>query len=515
MAASEFPAVPDGVVDQRFQRQIVADPTGEAPGTIVVDPNTFYLHLVGNDGTSIRYGIGVGREGFSWSGTYKNQYKRRWPKWKPPNEMVARQPELERYSIANGGMQGGPENPLGARALISSRPRLEVSREDTLYRIHGNPDPRSIGRAVSSGCIRMLNQDVIDLFDRVPSRAPVVGVLQVCRPHSPESDHNSTRRTQMKLANLALSTAFASATLLVSALIGTMNHAHAAAPHKHSELMQVTKTPSCRLLCGIDCPAREHRFTARCHRHERLREDEDSTPKCLRSCRRVIPPVSVATWSKAMSHSKRSTSCWKKSPMPWAMPYSKCRWVPRYGHEPEGGLTKSTPPGRERAKARSLLHCRSAGQLSHAPCLDHCDPGGSAGRLERPVWLRTSPRKTTVSCLVLDDTVVVALGRTVYGENLCCVPRCRIKGQSDWEQPGSDGLMLAPPHHETGDTWHHKDALLFALTKNGVTSMLGPNSTYKSAMPAYAGILSDEEIVAALSYSNLAGRMTCASATTS
>ena len=170
----QIPAVPVGVVDQRFQRQIVADPTGEAPGTIVVDPNTFYLHLVRNDGTSIRYGIGVGREGFSWSGTSRIQYKRRWPTWKPPNEMVARQPELERYSIANGGMQGGPENPLGARALYLFQATPGGVWEDTLYRIHGNPDPRSIGRAVSSGCIRMLNQDVIDLFDRVQSRAPVV-----------------------------------------------------------------------------------------------------------------------------------------------------------------------------------------------------------------------------------------------------------------------------------------------------------------------------------------------------
>ena len=169
-----IPAVPDGIVEQRYQRQIVSDPTGEAPGTIVVDPNTFYLYLVRNDGTSLRYGIGVGREGFSWSGTSRIQYKRKWPTWKPPNEMVARRPELERYSIANGGMQGGPDNPLGARALYLFQATPGGVWEDTLYRIHGNPDPRSIGRAVSSGCIRMLNQDVIDLFDRVPSRAPVV-----------------------------------------------------------------------------------------------------------------------------------------------------------------------------------------------------------------------------------------------------------------------------------------------------------------------------------------------------
>lgn len=99
-----------------------------------------------------------------------------------------------------------------------------------------------------------------------------------------------------------------------------------------------------------------------------------------------------------------------------------------------------------------------------------------------------------------DDTVVVTLGRTVYGENCAACHGVDLEGQKDWKQPGSDGLMPAPPHDETGHTWHHNDALLFALTKNGVTSMLGPNSTYKSAMPAYAGILSDEEIVAALSY---------------
>ena len=169
-----IPAVPDGVVEPRYLRQTVPDPTGEAPGTIVVDPNSFYLHLVQGNGLAMRYGIGVGREGFAWSGTSRIQYKRRWPTWKPPNEMVARQPELERYSIANGGMQGGPENPLGARALYLFQATPGGVWEDTLYRIHGNPDPRSIGRAVSSGCIRMLNQDVIDLFDRVQSRAPVV-----------------------------------------------------------------------------------------------------------------------------------------------------------------------------------------------------------------------------------------------------------------------------------------------------------------------------------------------------
>ncbi|MDA8870074.1 L,D-transpeptidase [Rhizobiaceae bacterium] len=169
-----IPAVPDNIVEARFKRQVVPNTTGEPAGTVVVDPNTFYLYLVQNDGTAMRYGIGVGREGFAWSGASKVQYKRRWPTWKPPDEMVARQPELEKYSIANGGMEGGPENPLGARALYLFQATPGGVWEDTLYRIHGNPDARSIGRAVSSGCIRMLNQDVIDLHDRVPNGARVV-----------------------------------------------------------------------------------------------------------------------------------------------------------------------------------------------------------------------------------------------------------------------------------------------------------------------------------------------------
>jgi lipoprotein-anchoring transpeptidase ErfK/SrfK len=163
-------AVPRGVVPERYWRQQVPNPfPGEAAGTIVVDPNAFYLHLIENSETAMRYGIGVGRQGFSWSGDAKVQYKRKWPRWKAPDDMVARNPELQPYSVANGGMEPGPLNPLGARALY-----LFQNSEDTLYRIHGNPEANSIGKAVSSGCIRMLNHDIIDLFERARSGAKVI-----------------------------------------------------------------------------------------------------------------------------------------------------------------------------------------------------------------------------------------------------------------------------------------------------------------------------------------------------
>lgn len=165
-----IPAIGPGIVPERFWRQRVSNPfPGEAAGTIVVDPNAFFLHLIENSETAMRYGIGVGRQGFSWSGDAKVQYKRKWPRWKAPDDMVARNPKLEPYSVANGGMDPGPLNPLGARALY-----LFQNGEDTLYRIHGNPEANSIGKAVSSGCIRLLNHDAIDLFDRARSGAKVV-----------------------------------------------------------------------------------------------------------------------------------------------------------------------------------------------------------------------------------------------------------------------------------------------------------------------------------------------------
>ncbi len=148
-------------IDPRYRRQLVSYVAEEEPGSIIVDPDARFLYLTREDGTAIRYGVGVGREGFGWSGEAVVGDKQAWPRWHPPKEMIAREPHLARF--ANGGMPGGPENPLGARALY-----LYENGRDTLYRIHGTSDPTSIGRAVSSGCIRLLNQDIIDLYDRVP-----------------------------------------------------------------------------------------------------------------------------------------------------------------------------------------------------------------------------------------------------------------------------------------------------------------------------------------------------------
>ena len=163
------PAVPIERVDPRFYRQIVPDPTGERPGTIVVDTNSHFLYLVRENGEALRYGVGLGREGFAWAGRAAVQWKQKWPKWTPPAEMIARQPELAKYSADNGGMPGGLDNPLGARALY-----LFSNGEDTLYRIHGSPEWWSIGKSVSSGCVRLMNQDIIDLYDRVPKGTPVL-----------------------------------------------------------------------------------------------------------------------------------------------------------------------------------------------------------------------------------------------------------------------------------------------------------------------------------------------------
>lgn len=162
-------AIPYQQIDPRFHRQIVNDPTGERPGTLVVDTGNHFLYLTLQGGKAIRYGVGLGRAGFDWAGRGVIQYKRKWPRWTPPDTMVARQPELERYSIANGGMDPGPNNPLGARAHY-----IFQNGEDTLYRIHGSPDWRSIGRSTSSGCVRMINQDVIDLFERVRNKTPII-----------------------------------------------------------------------------------------------------------------------------------------------------------------------------------------------------------------------------------------------------------------------------------------------------------------------------------------------------
>ncbi|HVZ51182.1 MAG TPA: L,D-transpeptidase [Pseudolabrys sp.] len=150
---------PDRRMDPRFDRTEVEYRTKEAPGTIVIDTPNHFLYLVEADGKAMRYGIGVGRPGFTWSGVHTVSAKKEWPDWVPPKEMLERQPYLPHF------MEGGPNNPLGARAMYLG---------STLYRIHGSNEPWTIGHNVSSGCIRLRNADVIDLYDRVKVGAKVV-----------------------------------------------------------------------------------------------------------------------------------------------------------------------------------------------------------------------------------------------------------------------------------------------------------------------------------------------------
>jgi lipoprotein-anchoring transpeptidase ErfK/SrfK len=166
--SSEQPRGPDPA----FARQVVAYATHERPGTIIVDPASHFLYLIHDAGQAIRYGVGVGAEGFLWSGRATVHSKQEWPDWYPPAEMLARKPELrERMAQLQGGigMKGGPDNPIGARALY-----LWSGNKDTLYRIHGTNDPTTIGTNVSSGCIRLTNEDIVDLYDRTPIGAKVV-----------------------------------------------------------------------------------------------------------------------------------------------------------------------------------------------------------------------------------------------------------------------------------------------------------------------------------------------------
>ena len=162
-------SIPIEKMDKRLYRQQVNYRTSHKVGTIVVDTAQKYLYLVQPRGKAMRYGIGVGKQGFSWSGTAHIGWKQQWPKWTPPAEMIARRPELSKWSAENGGMPGGTSNPLGARALY-----LMKDGKDTLYRLHGTPQWASIGTAASSGCIRLINQDVIDLYKRVPHGTKVV-----------------------------------------------------------------------------------------------------------------------------------------------------------------------------------------------------------------------------------------------------------------------------------------------------------------------------------------------------
>ncbi|MBS3652548.1 L,D-transpeptidase [Pseudaminobacter sp. 19-2017] len=165
-------------LDQRFWRTEVDYPTQEKPGTLIVDTPAKYLYHVKANGRATRYGIGVGRDGFAWAGQAIVAYKRQWPRWTPPDSMVARQPELEPYSIENGGMGPGLKNPLGARALY-----IHENGVDTLYRLHGTPQASSIGKAVSSGCIRLINQDVIHLYNEVRDGSRIVVVPDPAMKH--------------------------------------------------------------------------------------------------------------------------------------------------------------------------------------------------------------------------------------------------------------------------------------------------------------------------------------------
>jgi len=161
-----LPAIDITQVDPIYYRQEVNYVSSEPPGTIIVDTPNRFLYLVEPGGRAMRYGVGIGRAGFDWGGTARIGAKREWPKWFPPKEMRERQPELEKYA---GGMDPGLNNPLGARALY-----IYEGQKDTLYRVHGTPEAWSIGKAVSSGCVRMLQQDIIDLYGRVALNSKIV-----------------------------------------------------------------------------------------------------------------------------------------------------------------------------------------------------------------------------------------------------------------------------------------------------------------------------------------------------
>lgn len=167
-----IPEVDLSEIGAEYLRKSVDYPTREMPGTIVIDPRNRFLYLVQGGGRAVRYGIGVGRQGFGWSGIASVRSKQEWPDWYPPKEMIQRQPELRRQlsQLQSGlGMPGGPRNPLGSRAMY-----LWQGNKDTLYRIHGTVEPWTIGTSVSSGCIRMINQDAIDLYQRTPVGTKVV-----------------------------------------------------------------------------------------------------------------------------------------------------------------------------------------------------------------------------------------------------------------------------------------------------------------------------------------------------
>ena len=159
-------------IDPMYLRQSVQYDTRQAPGTIVVDPSNHFLYHVQEGARAVRYGVGVGGEGFGWSGIATVHDRQEWPDWYPTKEILARKPEIRSSMVelrGGLGMPGGPDNPLGARALY-----LWQGNKDTLYRIHGTNEPWTIGQSVSSGCIRMINQEVIDLYESTPIGTKVV-----------------------------------------------------------------------------------------------------------------------------------------------------------------------------------------------------------------------------------------------------------------------------------------------------------------------------------------------------
>ena len=163
MALGDQPGYVPNPTDEQlslvYQRQPVYFRTTEQPGTVIVQTSERFLYLVQGNNRAIRYGVGVGRDGFRWTGIHRISRKSEWPDWTPPPEMIERQPYLPRF------MAGGPGNPMGARALYIGA---------TVYRVHGTNQPQTIGHAVSSGCFRLVNPDVIDLYDRVPVGTKIV-----------------------------------------------------------------------------------------------------------------------------------------------------------------------------------------------------------------------------------------------------------------------------------------------------------------------------------------------------
>jgi lipoprotein-anchoring transpeptidase ErfK/SrfK len=192
MASPDVDENDASVVPERLRRQMVAFDTREAPGTVVIDTANTQLYFVLGQGRAVRYGVGVGREGFTWSGTQTVTRKAEWPDWHPPAAMIARQPYLPRF------MAGGPGNPLGARAMY-------LGSSD--YRIHGTNDPSTIGKFVSSGCIRLTNDDVADLFSRVQ-----VGSKVVVLPKSGAPRFEASAAAPRSVTNIHIKPAQAAAT---------------------------------------------------------------------------------------------------------------------------------------------------------------------------------------------------------------------------------------------------------------------------------------------------------------